>query len=349
MYSKKNVDYIVVGFGIAGVSFCNQLELQNKTFVVFDEGVGSTSKSGGIFNPTILKRFTAAWNASEFYPFAVQFYLSLSAKLKINIFQDTSILRILHSPEEQNNWTVASGKQSLQEYLVTDPVSNTNVNILAPFGLGKVVGSAKIHKDKLLQVYREFLVSYGNLKSENFEYSTLKIEADHVEYKDIVAKKIVFCEGPKVLLNPFFPKHAIIPNKGEFLIIHAPELKLEMLLKGPVYIIPLGDDLYKAGATYNRDDFSENTTSKAREQILSKVERMIKCSFEVVGQTAGVRPTTRDRKPLLGNNIDSPQVTFFNGLGTHGLLMAPFLSKVLYDYLEKGTPIPQEMDIKRVY
>lgn len=344
----KKVDYIVVGFGIAGISFCNQLELQNKTFVVFDEGVSSTSKSGGIFNPTILKRFTAAWNAPMFYPFAVQFYLNFSEKLKTHFFQETPILRILHSPEEQNNWTVASGKQNLQEYLVTDSVPNTNENIIAPFDLGKVVGSAQIDKDKLLQAYRDFLIYSGNHKSENFEYSSLTIEANHVEYKEVVAKKIVFCEGPRVLQNPFFPKHAIIPNKGEFLIIHAPELKLDMLLKGPIYIIPLGDDLYKAGATYNRDDFSENTTLKAREQILSKVERMITCPFEVVGQTAGVRPTTRDRKPLLGNVADDQKVAFLNGLGTHGLLMAPFLSKVLYDYLENGTPIPEEMDIKRV-
>ena len=31
-----NADYIVVGCGLAGIAFCEQLKKNNKTFVVFD-------------------------------------------------------------------------------------------------------------------------------------------------------------------------------------------------------------------------------------------------------------------------------------------------------------------------
>src|SRR5690606_29038269 len=109
------------------------------------------------------------------------------------------------------------------------------------------------------------------------------------------------CEGSKVIENPFFPKNIIIGNKGEYIIIKAPTLKLNALLKGSVYVIPLGKDKYKVGATYSRDDYSTNSTEEAKKEILSKLKTFINCSFEVILQTSGVRPTTKDHRPLLGN------------------------------------------------
>lgn len=345
----RNVDYIVVGLGIAGISFCEQLERANKTFIVIDGGEkGATFKSGGILNPTILKRFTAAWNASIFYPVAAEFYQEISNKLQIEILQETPILRILNNPEEQNNWAVASEKVSLRDYLQPQLIKNSNLHISAPFGFGKVIGTSKIQKDKLLNSYRNYLNLKGCLLEEKLEYGQLQIESQNVVYKEISSKKIVFCDGAGALKNPFFPKEAIIPNKGEYLVISAPDLKLDEMLKGPFYIIPLGDDQYRVGATYVRQETSIVPTLDARDEIQSKLKRMISCSFEVLDQTAGVRPTTRDRKPLLGSLENNSSLVFFNGLGSHGFLMAPYLSKLLYENLEKGPSIPSEMDIKRV-
>lgn len=345
----RNVDFIVVGLGIAGISFCEQLEKDQKSFLVIDAPeAGATARSGGILNPTVLKRFTAAWNASLFYPVAVDFYRYLSKKLKKEIYNDTPILRILSNTEEQNNWVVASEKIGLKNFLRTELVKNTNPNISAPFGFGKVVGTARILKDDMLALYKMDLLSKELLLNEYFEYENLQIMGEGIVYKHISAKKIIFCEGPRVMSNPFFPSNIIIPNRGEYLIISSTDLKLKELLKGPLYIIPLGDDLYKVGATYDRDQVICETTSRAREDILEKLQRMISCSYEVIGQTSGIRPTTRDRKPLLGHFNENPQVVFFNGLGTHGLMMAPYLSEVLYNNLKDGSPIPKEMDIRRV-
>src|SRR5690554_794748 len=345
----RDVDYIVVGLGIAGISLCEQLEKGQKSFMVIDAPEeGATARSGGIFNPTVLKRFTPAWNASVFYPVAVDFYKDLSKKLKKEIYRETPILRILNNIEEQNNWVVASEKVGLKNYLRPEIVRNTNPYISAPFGFGKLLGTARLLKNVILTLYKNELLSKGQLLNDLFEYDTLHINDEGIEYKGITAIKIIFCEGPGVLKNPFFPTKAIIPNRGEYLIIKAPDLKLKELLKAPIYIIPLGEDLYKVGATYARDQTISETTSRAREDILEKVKRMITCSFNVVGQTSGIRPTTIDRKPLLGHFNEHPNLIFFNGLGTHGLLMAPYLSKVIYDNLEEGTPISEEMDIRRV-
>lgn len=345
----QQVDYIVVGLGIAGISLCEQLQGQNHSFLVVDNGApGATAKSGGVFNPTVLKRFTAAWNANTFLPVAVDFYKSLSEKLAAKFFVDTPIFRIFKSVEEQNNWTVASDKRELHQFLSSEYVKNENAAIKAPLGFGKVLATAQIHTDSLLSGYRDFLEGKDALLAEDFQYKEMEQHETGIVYKNISAKRIIFAEGANAAKNPFFPTTTLIGNKGEYAIIWAPELKLSTLLKGPVYVIPLGNDHYKVGATYSRDDYSAHTTNAAREELLSKLKSMIICPFDLVGQTAGVRPTTRDHRPLLGNIAGAPHVFFFNGLGSRGFLMAPLLSEILYGFMEQQIPLPAEVDINRM-
>ncbi len=342
-------DYIIVGLGIAGITICEQLQEHGKSFVVIDNGKeGATAKSGGVFNPTVLKRFTAAWNAAAFFPFAVEFYNQLSDKLQLEIYTKTPILRIFKSVEEQNNWTVASDKKELRDFLSSNFLKNTNIAVDAPLGFGEVLGTAQVHTNNLLTGYRSYLKDKDALLVADFQYESIQQRANSVVYKDISAKKIIFTEGSKVVYNPFFPKNAIVGNKGEYLIIKAPSLKMEMLLKGAMYVIPLGNDEYKIGATYGRDDYTTNPTEVAKEEILSKVKTFINCSFEIIGQTAGVRPTTKDHRPLLGSLAENPNLVFFNGLGSRGFLMAPLLSEALFNFLENDVLLPKEMNIKRM-
>lgn len=345
----KKVDYIIVGLGIAGISFCEQLQKHGKSFIVIDNGKkGSTAKSGGVFNPTVLKRFTATWNASAFFPVAVNFYQQLSEKLHHNIVEETKILRIFKSVEEQNNWTVASDKKELQNFLSSSYLKNTNSAIEAPFGFGEVLGTAQIKTEDLLSCYRDYLKKKNTLFLEEFQYEAIQQKENGVAYKSFSAKKIIFAEGSKVVGNPFFPKRAIIGNKGEYIVIKAPALNLETFLKGALYVIPMGNDEYKVGATYSRDDYSSNVTEEAKEEILLKLKSFINCPFKVIGQTAGVRPTTKDHRPLLGSLAENPNLIFYNGLGSRGFLMAPLISEILFNFLENGAPLPQEMNILRM-
>ncbi|MBB6682548.1 FAD-binding oxidoreductase [Aequorivita sp. 609] len=341
-------DYIVVGLGIAGICISEQLLRHGKSFMLIDSGVeGSTAKSGGVFNPTVLKRFTATWNVSKFHPYAFNFYKSLSKKIQTDFFEEKSIKRIFKSIEEQNNWTVASDKKELDGFLSSTFIKNNNPAIEAPLGFGEVLGTAQIHTEGLLSGYREYLKSKEKLITENFEYEQLHQKDNCVVYKNILAKKIIFAEGSKVVDNPFFLKKSLIGNKGEYIVIKASDLKVKSLLKGPIYIIPMGDDKYKVGSTYGRDDYSLNPTEEAKDEILSKLKSFINCPFEVISQEAGVRPTTKDHRPLLGSLEENPNLVFFNGLGSRGFLMAPLLSEILYKHLEDGEPLTKEIYIGR--
>ncbi|MGK0385556.1 MAG: glycine oxidase [Patiriisocius sp.] len=351
----KNVDYIVVGLGIGGLTFSKTLLEQDKSFVVIDSGIqGATKASGGVLNPTVLKRFTAAWNSAEFISKAFPFYKSLAKEVSHDVLYPTGIHRILASVEEQNNWMVASDKEALSGFLSSEILKNNNSAIVAPFGLGAVQQAQTIKPLSLLKLYQAFLKKKGLYIEEHFKHDLLLVTQEGVKYKDILARKIVFAEGAGVVYNPYFTvpispegKKVFVGNKGEYIIIKAPTLKSEAILKGPVMIIPLGDDLYKVGASYGRDDFSMHTTAIACEEISEKLRKMISCDFVVVDQVTGIRPTVKDRKPLVGSLQEDKIISFLNGLGARGLTMAPLLAEHLFNYLEHDRPLPKIIDIKR--
>lgn len=344
----REVDYIIVGLGIAGISFCEQLRKNNKSFVVFDHGkTTSTAVSGGVFNPLVLKRFTKAWKAEEFISHAVPFYQALSSELNTTIFSEIPIYRILTSVEEQNNWAVTSDKKEMSAFMNSENIKNKNDHVRASFGYGKVLLSGRIQPEKLLDLYSELLKKQNRLESGVFNYDLVIGTNTGIEYEAVSAKKIVFAEGVAAIDNPYFPKQLLIGNKGEYLVIKAPDLKLDSILKGSLFVIPLGDSLFKVGATYSREDYSLNKTLSAKEHIIKKLDQIVLCDYEVVDHVAGIRPTTIDRRPLVGQMDPGSKIAFLNGLGTRGILMAPLLGKMLYECLEGGQDLPIEIDITR--
>ncbi len=353
----QEIDYIVVGLGIAGITFCEQLERNNKSFIVYDAGdTTSTLVSAGVINPVVLKRFTPNWNAKLHVETSIAFYKGLSKKLSIPLLKEVPMLRIFKSVEEQNNWMVASDKNELSDFLYPEIIKNENSAIYAPFGFGKVNHTGMINTTLMINSYKEYLRNKNKLVEEVFDYNILKEEDETICYNDLKSKKIIFSEGASVRNNPFFPpppvsggKHLLIPNKGEYIIVNAPNLQLNEMIKSSLFIIPLGNDLYKVGATYSREDYSIHTTKEAREELASKLAKIISCSFNVVDQVAGIRPTTRDRKPFLGTLKESNNKVFYNGLGTRGITSAPSLAKELYQYLENGEALDKEVNIKRYY
>ena len=63
--------------------------------------------------------------------------------------------------------------------------------------------------------------------------------------------------------------------------------------------------------------------------------------------TAGIRPTVNDRRPLIGLHPEHRSLGVFNGLGTKGVMLAPFFAKQFAGFLEHALPLNKEVDIAR--
>ncbi len=170
------VDYIIVGFGLAGMAFANTLEKEKKSFVVFDNNPNRKSRVvGGMYNPIILKRFTPAWQAHKMWTTALPFYKALENKFEKNYIKPFEIRRVLHSVEEQNNWVVASDKAIMSEYMVATIIKEDVYGIKAPFGFGKLENVGRVEGEELLEDYKKYLHKEKLFFQEEFNYKVLDI------------------------------------------------------------------------------------------------------------------------------------------------------------------------------
>ena len=228
-------------------------------------------------------------------------------------------------------------------------IKNSNTAINAPFGFGRLSKTGRIDTNKLIKDYQTYLSDKGKIKREEFKYDQIQLIEGKVNYKGIIANKIVFCEGFGLKKNPYFKDLPMEEAKGELLTIHAPKLKLDVIMKASIFIQPLENDLYKIGATFNWDDKTSIPTEGAKKELLDKLDTIINVDYKVVDHVAGIRPTTRDRRPLVGFHNKHTQLAILNGLGTRGVILAPSMAKNLYECLESQKQLPKEISIDRFY
>ena len=69
--------------------------------------------------------------------------------------------------------------------------------------------------------------------------------------------------------------------------------------------------------------------------------------YTIVEHVAGIRPTVKDRRPLLGKHPKYEKLAILNGLGTRGVMLAPTMARSLYNHLENDKELDKVTDIKR--
>ncbi|MBT8287252.1 MAG: FAD-binding oxidoreductase [Bacteroidia bacterium] len=341
-------DYIIVGCGLAGIAFAEKLRQSNKSFVLFDDCSQQASMvAGGLYNPVMLKRFTLAWKADVQTEIALPYYQELESRLDVKFDYKMPVRRLLHSTEEQNNWFQATDDPVLKHYMSDELIQYDGSAFDCNHGLGEVYHSGRIDTLKLINKYRKALRAEGRLIDKSFKYEKIEIAGANIKYMEISCHRVVFCDGFGLKRNPYFKSLPLNGTKGELLKIQCPDLKIDYILKSSVFLIPLEGDLYLAGSTYNRYDKTNVPSEKGRDELCRRLNKLLNCDYTIVDHLAGVRPTVSDRRPILGTHNKYKGLCVLNGLGSRGVLIAPFAAGILFDHLENETPLPEEIDISR--
>lgn len=342
------IDYLIIGSGLAGISFAEVALQNNKVILVLDDQSQNSSRvAGGLYNPVILKRFSEVWNAQEQLLLMTDFYNSLEEKLKVQFNFKLPILRKFFSIEEQNNWFAASDKINLAPFLSTNLITTQFDGIDSPYNYGEVLHTGYVDTALLLDSYKKYLLQKNLLLDTFFDSSSINFFDFGIEYKGIKARHIIFAEGFGLHKNPFFGYLPLDGTKGELFIIKAPELKLDVIVNTSVFILPLGGDLFKVGATYNWKDKTDLPTEEGKQELVDRIKEILMCDFEIIKHFGGVRPTVKDRRPLIGTHHEHKALHILNGLGTRGVMLGPAMAKALFENIENNTPLDSEIDIKR--
>ncbi|MDT8347901.1 MAG: FAD-dependent oxidoreductase, partial [Flavobacteriaceae bacterium] len=203
--------------------------------------------------------------------------------------------------------------------------------------------------EKALETQRNFLCTKQQFRTEFFDYNALEVQKHGLRYKDIQAKHIVFCEGMGVNQNPFFKAVNIIGNKGQTLRVYIPNLKLQHIIKASVFLLPLSNKNFKVGATYERFYEDDKPTYEGTKYLMDELQKMLRGSAELLQTSAGIRPTTPNRRPVVGKHPEKSNLWILNGMGTRGVLLAPWAVAQLTQAMRYNTAIDPEVDVARFF
>ena len=345
-------DYLIVGQGIAGTSMAWHLhESGKKILLVNDSSLPSSSKvAAGIFNPLTGKKLVKTWLADEIFPFAQNFYSGLEEKLDIKILHQASIFRPFRSIEEQNSYLAQTSDPGISRYIQSaEKQQNVPEHIHAPFGGMEVIQSGWVDLPLLLEKSRDYFSNSGQYLEAGFNTNDLKISEETVFWKGFNFTKVILCQGFNARENELFNWLPFTPVKGQILEIEIEKLKTNQIVNQGIFILPVSETHCRVGATYSWDPLDWQTTEAAAEELKGKLEPLLKVPYRVTSQLAGIRPSSHDRRPMLGIHPDHPRIGIFNGLGTKGVTLAPYFANQFTEYLEKHKELNDAVNIKRYF
>lgn len=338
---------LVVGGGLAGCSMAVHLIRENCDVTLIDSGVNHSSiVAAGMINPLVFRRMTKSWRVDEFIPYATEFYKSIEQATNTSFFHPIAIRRFFSSEQERDFWLNKQQQEAFIPYMeVCNEEDETYMLEVNPFGSGRVKLASYVETKTFLTNCHSFISQKGTLKIEPFNYND--VDVIQTTYEGEKFDAILFCEGYQGKENPWFGDLPLNQTKGETLTVELQQMPEDVSLNRKCFVLPIGNHQFKVGATYVWNTNDTNITEAGKQHLLDNLAFVTSENPTVIHQNAGVRPTTLDRRPLMGTHEEFPNLFIFNGLGTKGYMMAPLLAKEMTDFILNKNVLNKECNVTR--
>lgn len=347
-----NVDYLIVGQGLAGSVVALTLLKKGYTVRIIDNQHDPNTSSmvaAGIFNPITGKEMKKTWLADALFPKLHSFYREAEDTLGSRFFYPLEIYRPFLSVQEQNDWVGKSAAEGYDKYIRNISTTATHSTfVYDTYGGIALRQSGYLDMKGFLKSAKSYFEQHQIFEDGVFEESEMLINSDDVCYKNLLAKKVIYCNGKEAMRSKYFEWLPFSPVKGEVLITEVSS-PLKKIYNRGVFIVPHQDGFSRVGATYDWRNLNNTPTEEAKKELLEKLNKLSPMAFNVKGQLAGVRPATKDRKPFIGEHPQYKPLCIFNGLGTKGVSLAPFFAENFIEFLERKAELAPEVNIFRYF
>jgi len=323
----RETDTIIVGQGIAGSMMAYMLYLQRVPFMVIDPANANTASriAAGMFTPITGKRKTIQPLVLQQISFAIKTYQSIEQLIGCSFLHLENVYQVYSTATEQNDWIARSAKDDYSEFIVTSP--NLLPNIKQEMGACEINNSGWVDCGLMINGFADWLNLNGALLKADFIYSDLQIVKDAMEYHGIRFKSIIFCEGYRAVNNPFF-KENIIPCKGDVLLIKYDHAGINRIIKkNSIYVVEKTNGVFKAGSTYYWNNKNAKPDEADKVLLELQLNALLEKDYSVIDHQSAIRPTTKNREVVVRQHPDNPRMFMLNGMGTKGVLQAPWWSE----------------------
>ena len=340
------VDFLIVGQGLAGSLLAKALLRRGRTVHVVDDRWKSSSSqvAAGLMTPLTGRRFTL----TKDYP---ELFASAQTRLtELGVFRPKQVYRMFVDDEQRAKGLKRTECASCQPFIacVTSAQGELDNGLTDAFG-GALMNGARVDLPKLLSDVRAELTAAGSLTEATFDPDDVTASAQGVVWGQIQASAIVYCDGYKSAQRGPFKYLPWQPAKGEALTLKASVADKPFILNREGWALPLGQGVWRTGTNWQWDQLDEPPTEPQKEKLIGRFRGYFaqEVQVDVVAHIAGVRPCTSDNHPFMGTHPQQPRTHLFGGLGPRGTVWAPAMADEMADYLCVGTALRPECNLSR--
>ena len=337
---------LIIGQGLAGTALAWRLHRHGVRFVVVDPGVPDTCSkiAAGLVTPITGRRVKQSWRIGEFLPDAMSFYSDIETQLGARLFHRVPLVRLFNEQREVEWWRGRQGDAGLSQWVDPDEALVSSEDFHSEFGGFVQRHSGWLDTASYLSLSRAYFSSLGALVEASVDEEEIAQEPGGVSWRGAAFSAVVFCRGSdERCRSRFFSWLRFDCARGVIASMRAQLSEGRMVNRG-AWIIPRTDGLWKAGSTY---EFDLKTPMEASvSDLTNKLARLLRVPFELGDARAGIRPIIKHRFLVLGRHPSHPQVLVFNGLGSKGVLRAPFFAEMLAKHLLAGDSLEPEVDVQ---
>ncbi len=349
---KTEVEYLIVGQGLAGSLLGWRLLQQGKSILIVDPCLEQTTSrtAAGLINPVTGKRLVKTVNVEQYLPAAKLLYDELGCFFGEIFLHEKRQVKIFKSEGEIAQWEKRRNRPDYAPFL-GESIHSEDRDYLKEDSLGGFEQKQCGYLDtvSLLDRLRAFFVEQGCFINSEVDLDELKIAEQAVQWLDCSIDKVVFCDGYQLQSNRWFSWLPLQPVQGEIFTLETDQQLPKEIVQFGKWLLPLSDGQFKLGATWQWSPLDEQPTEKAEVELLDACKEQFPKlkNARLIEKKVGIRPGTRDRQPFIGSHPHQPRLMVFNGFGSKGSLMIPWYSALFSRHLTKGDNLPETVDIKR--
>lgn len=348
------LDFLILGQGLAGSLLARELLLAGQSVRVMDDRYRTSSSrvAAGLINPLAGMRFNAAPETTAWLGAMRACYHDIGEMLRsAPYFHEITMHRLLRSPEQRRFHERQRANPAVADWLgAAFAPGGSDPGIRAPYGGFQQHATGYVDVPRLLDDLAAWLAASGALQQLEVDYHDIEVSDSGIRLAGQQVRQLVFCEGYRMCENPWFGDLPLQPDKGEILRLESPRSLCRHIINGAHWLVPLADGGYRFGATHAHQHIDCEPTDSGRAALQRGLAGLLEdpSGVQVSEHRAGVRPATRDRRPLIGSHPRHPRLHLFNGFGARGALSIPWYAQRMRDYLLKGMPLPAHADLRRI-
>ena len=322
---------LIVGHGLAGAVLAHQLLERGIDVEVIDaqRPHSASTISAGLIHPFIGPKMNLPSDYEKCLQANDHFFGEFLTKGGQNFLHSIDLIRIFRNPNQRNRWPDLAKEYRKDIWSKEECAQH---GLFAEFGAG------------VTQAYQldtaGFLRSSRALLEESGRFSEVEYCEDFSSHQ-----KVVFCEGFRVIDNKWFNWLPFSPAQGEILCIE-PVLPIQAS-NGTWYLTDHARETARAGSTWNHDLDRLGISQKGKEEILSNLSFLQADELTVCNHTSGVRSSTRDRQPILGQHPKRKNLYLFNGFGSRGSTTIARCAKEMIGLILDHKPLGKSLDLNR--